>query len=89
MKGLIGVVCGFLSLFPFIIFELLHVRRPGLVLGLGIPFLLAIVAYYFSRQAKNGGSKILGTVGVALGVVGMLIYIFNIFSVVSALLLLK
>lgn len=51
MKGLLGVVLGLNSVYPVLIFELLG--RPGIVLGLAIPFLLAVGAYYFGRQSKK------------------------------------
>ena len=82
MKGLLGIVLGLNAVFPIIILEIFN-GRPGLVLGLGIPILLAISAYYFGRQAKNGGATVLGTLAVALGVVGMVIYTYNIFPVLS------
>ncbi len=81
MKGLIGTVFGFFSFFTIPFFNILRIRT-GLILGLIIPLMCSILAFYFGRQARNAGTRILGMAALSLGVIGILIWVINIFVVI-------
>ena len=83
IKGLLGVVLGINSVFPVIFFEIFS-GGPGMFWGVVVPTIFAVMAYKLGRQAKNDGATVLGTLAVGLGIVGIIIWAGNIFSILIA-----
>ena len=86
-KGIISVVISAFFFFPFIWIRILHFylhinvsSYPVLIVGI----IVAIVAIMLGFQARKGGSRVLGTAGLTLGIISIILNVTNLFAVISS-----
>jgi hypothetical protein len=86
-KGIISVVISVIFFFPWIWLRFLHFylhidvsTYPVLIIGM----IVAIIAIVLGVQARKGGSRVLGTAGLTLGIISIVLNVVNLIAVVSS-----
>ena len=84
LKGIVSVVISAIFFFPWIWLRILkfylHINvstYPVFIVGT----IAAIIAIILGIKARNEGSRILGTVGVTLGIISVVLNLLNFASV--------
>jgi hypothetical protein len=85
-KGIVSVIISVFFFFPWIWLRVLHFYlhidvSAYAVFIIGI--IVAIIAIILGLQARKGGSRVLGTAGLTLGVLTIVLNIVNLSAVFS------
>ena len=82
-KGMTAIVLGVFAVFSNAWLNMFHIRL-GVTMTLGVSFLCSVLAIYLGIKARKGGSKIVGLIGLVLGIIGVIVLGTAIISVVGA-----
>ncbi len=78
-KGIMSIIISVLFFFPWVWSAILHIKLPAYAL-VTVGLIAAIIAIVLGFQARKGGSRVLGMVGMTLGVISVVISVVNLIS---------
>jgi hypothetical protein len=85
VKGIISVVISAFFFFPWIWLRILnfylHIDISSYSVFI-IGIIIATVAIILGVQARKGGSRVLGTAGLTLGIISIVLNVTNLFAVI-------
>ncbi len=79
-KGMIAIVLGVFAVLSnaWLTFHI------GMIMAIGISLLCSVSAIFLGIKARRGGSKILGLIGLVLGIFGVIVFGVAVIGVVGA-----
>jgi len=80
-KGILSIILSVLFFYPWIWTSILHVKPTALVSIIGT-LVVSIIAAILGFQARKEGSKILGIIGLTLGLISIVLSIINITAII-------
>jgi hypothetical protein len=72
LNGSLGIIAGLVGLFWAVFLSFSTVLFGGILIKAIVPLLISLFAITLGILARKGGSRILGLIGVTLGVIGAL-----------------
>lgn len=78
-KGITSIIISALFFLPWVWSAILHIKLPAYAL-VTVGLIAAIIAIVLGFQARNGGSRVLGIVGMTIGIISVVISVVNLIS---------
>jgi hypothetical protein len=79
-KGILSVILSVFFFFPWVWSDILHVRLSAITL-LAIGLIVALVAVLLGFQARKGGARVWGIIGLTLGLISVVLNVVNLIAV--------